>query len=325
MGLTPRERALRALQLEEPDRVPMFELEFQYPEAVVGEPYLMSGEGEGWERIVFGEAYKGMISSTRGADVTEHNVRILARTCAKLGYDVLRPAFVPDYLRAMQIAKGIAPELLIMGSTGGTLGIPDGSSMSEIVKRVYTEFGAVAREMDERVAGSIEGIRRQVDAGADAVVDCTDLCLKEGPFFKPSIYKDLVFPHLKKMVDAAHKMGIFFVMHTDGNLWPIMEGLVGTGIDALHSIDPSAGMRIADVKGRYGETMALCGNVDAAALLAYGSPEEVSREARRCVDEGAPGGGYFLTSSNCIYRAVPVANALALAQTGREYGGYRPR
>jgi len=308
--------------LEEPDRVPMFELEFQYPEAVVGEPYLMTGKGEEWEKVVFGLDYKDMISSTGGNDVTEHNVGVLARTCAKLGYDVLRPAFVPDHLKSLKIAKRIAPDLLIMGSTGGTLGIPDGSSMSEVVKRVYTEFGAVAREMGERVAGSIEGIRMQVDAGADVIVDCTDFCLKEGPFFKPSIYEGLIFPHLKMLVDAAHGRGAQFIMHTDGNLWPILEGLVSTGIDALHSIDPSAGMRIKDVKTLYGERLALCGNVDAASLLSYGSSDEVARAARDCIDEGAPGGGYFLTSSNCIYRAVPVANALALAKTGREHGRY---
>lgn len=57
--------------------------------------------------------------------------------------------------------------------------------------------------------------------------------------------------------------------------------------------------------------------------MAYGTADEVVREARRCVDEGAPGGGYFLTSSNCIYRAVPISNVLALAKTGREYGRYR--
>ena len=35
--MKPRERAIRALDLEKPDRVPMFELEFQYPEEIVGE------------------------------------------------------------------------------------------------------------------------------------------------------------------------------------------------------------------------------------------------------------------------------------------------
>jgi len=33
--MKPRERAVRALDLEEPDRVPMFELEFQYPEEII--------------------------------------------------------------------------------------------------------------------------------------------------------------------------------------------------------------------------------------------------------------------------------------------------
>jgi uroporphyrinogen decarboxylase len=310
--------------LEEPDRVPMFELEFQYPEAVIGEHYLLTGLNESWEKVVFGEKYQKLISSDKKVDITEHNVEVLVRTCAKLGYDIVRPTFVPDGLKALQIAKRMAPDLLVMGSTGGTLGIPDGSNMADIVKRVYTDFGKVAREMRHSVDVSIEGIGMQVDAGADVVVDCTDFCLKEGPFFKPSIYKDLIFPHLKLLVDAAHRRGIHFITHTDGNLWPILEDLVNTGMDALHSLDPSAGMRISDVKGLYGERLALCGNVDAASLLAYGSADEVARAARNCIQEGAPGGGYFLTSSNCIYRAVPVANALALARVGREYGRYRP-
>jgi len=194
----------------------------------------MTGVDESWEKVVFGEKYRRMISSGKEVDITEHNVGVLVRTCTKLGYDIVRPVFVPDGLRALQIAKRIAPDLLVMGSTGGTLGIPDGSNMAKIVKRVYTDLRTVAMEMRERVEASIEGIRMQVDAGADVVVDCTDFCLKEGPFFKPSIYKELIFPHLKMMVDAAHKKGIHFIMHTDGNLWPILENLISTGIDALH-------------------------------------------------------------------------------------------
>jgi hypothetical protein len=42
-----RERAIRALELEEPDRVPMFELEFQYPEEIVGVGYVLSPDQTG--------------------------------------------------------------------------------------------------------------------------------------------------------------------------------------------------------------------------------------------------------------------------------------
>lgn len=322
MASSPRERALKALLLEEPDRVPMFELEFQYPEEVTGKSYIMAGVNEDWERVVFRGMYERMVSSGKGRNVTEHNIGVLVETCKKLGYDIIRPTFVPDPLMAIRIAKKIAPDHLVMGSTGGTLGIPNGSSAAEVVRKVYVERKSLEKEIARRTSASIEWIGMQLDAGADLVVDCTDLCLKGGPFFRPSVYEELVFPHLKMVVDATHRRGAFFIMHTDGYLWPILDGLIRTGIDALHSIDPSAGMKLSDVKERYGERIALCGNVDAATVLAYGSPEDVIREARCCIEEGARGGGYFLTSSNCIYRGVPPANALALSNTGIRYGKY---
>ncbi|MBO3803725.1 MAG: hypothetical protein JTT11_07665 [Candidatus Brockarchaeota archaeon] len=322
MAPPPRERALRALLLEEPDRVPMFELEFQYPEEVTGQRYVLTGGNEAWEKVVFRGEYEKMVSSGKGRDVTEHNVSVLVEACRKLGYDVVRPAFVPDLLRAIGIAKKLAPDLLVMGSTGGLLGIPDGSSAAEVVRKVYLGGKGFAAELASRAEANLEWVKMQLDAGADLVVDCTDLCLKGGPFFRPSVYEELVFPNLKAVVGAVHARGAFFVMHTDGYLWPILEGLVNTGIDALHSIDPSAGMKVSDVKAKYGERIALCGNVDAASVLAYGSPADVAREARACIKEGAGGGGYFLTSSNCIYRGVPPANALALASSGMKYGKY---
>ncbi|MGQ9515067.1 MAG: uroporphyrinogen decarboxylase family protein [Thermoproteota archaeon] len=322
--LSSRERALSALQLKESDRVPMFELEFQYPEEVVGKRFLMTGVNEEWERVIFRGVYENMIFSENSCKITEYNVSALVETCKKLGYDIIRPVFVPDLLKAIEFAKKISPDHLIMGSSGGLLGIPDGRSAAEVVRKVYTDRRAFSKEVMQRTNASIEWIRMQLDAGADLIMDCTDLCLKEGPFFRPSIYDELVFPCLKMEVEATHRGGAFFVMHTDGYLWPRLDGIVKTGIDALHSIDPSAGMRISDVKERYGDRIALCGNVDAATVLAYGSPADVVREARSCIREGAHGEGYFLTSSNCIYRGVPLANALALCDTGIRYGKYTP-
>jgi len=115
---------------------------------------------------------------------------------------------------------------------------------------------------------------------------------------------------------------MFFIKHTDGYIWPIIDDLIATGIDALHSIDPSAGMRLSEVKERYGDKVALCGNVDAASTMVYGSPKQVAEEARRCIRDAAAGGGYFLTTSNCIYRGIPPINSLTLSKVGKKYGRY---
>ena len=59
-------------------------------------------------------------------------------------------------------------------------------------------------------------------------------------------------------------------------------------------------MRLSEVKEKYGDRVALCGNVDAASTMVYGSPKQVAEEARRCIRDAAAGGGYFLTTNNCI-------------------------
>ena len=81
--MKPRERAIRALMLEEPDRVPMFELEFQYPEEIIGEPYVLSEDQTGWAVTVFRDFLKTdkeRIRRGRNLNVTEHNSRVLAET-----------------------------------------------------------------------------------------------------------------------------------------------------------------------------------------------------------------------------------------------------
>jgi len=323
--MKPRERAIRALELEEPDRVPMFELEFQYPEEIIGEAYVLREDQTGWAMTVFRDFLKvdeEMVKRGRTLNVTEHNSRFLAETCRKMGYDIIRVGFVPDPIESLRILRRLAPDHLIAGSAGGTIGIPDGKNMAELVYQIYRKPEEFKRKMENRIREEIENIKRQADAGAELVFDCTDYCLKEGPFYSLWVYRDLIFPFLKMLVDAAHKKGIFFVKHTDGNIWPIIDDLIATGIDALHSIDPSAGMSLSEVKEKYGDRVALCGNVDAASTMVYGSPEQVAEEARRCIRDAAAGGGYFLTTSNCIYRGIPPVNSIALSKTGKKYGRY---
>ena len=181
---------------------------------------------------------------------------------------------------------------------------------------------SVVKDIRIRKKSMNETIKAQADAGADLLFDCTDYCLKEGPFYSLWVYRELIFPYLKMLVDAAHKKGIYFVHHTDGYIWPIINDLIDTEIDALHSIDPSAGMNLAEAKEKYGDKLALCGNVDAATTMAYGSPEQVAEEASQCLRDAASGGGYFLTTSNYIYKGIPPINAMTVAKVGRKYGRY---
>ncbi|RLE63049.1 MAG: hypothetical protein DRN53_02890, partial [Thermoprotei archaeon] len=76
--MTPKRRFMKALELEEPDRVPMFELEFQIPELFIG------------KRMILDEEYDYMVKRGKIEELTEHNVEILIKICRALGYDGIR-------------------------------------------------------------------------------------------------------------------------------------------------------------------------------------------------------------------------------------------
>jgi uroporphyrinogen decarboxylase len=117
-------------------------------------------------------------------------------------------------------------------------------------------------------------------------------------------------------------LGLTVIKHTDGNLWPIIDMIIDSGIDCLDPIDPLAGMDLAEVKAKYGDRVALKGNVDCAETMTFGTPEDVIAETKEALRKGAPGGGFILSSSNSIHSSVKPENYTAFLETWREYGRY---
>ena len=117
--------------------------------------------------------------------------------------------------------------------------------------------------------------------------------------------------------------GVPFIKHMDGNVMPVLDILVDeVGIDGLHSLEPAAGIDIAEVKKKYGKRLVLLGNLDCGQLLTHGTQEQIDGQVRRILSQASPGGGHVFTSSNCIHHAVPYKNLHSMVQSLRSYGSY---
>ncbi|WP_455364759.1 uroporphyrinogen decarboxylase family protein [[Eubacterium] cellulosolvens] len=163
-------------------------------------------------------------------------------------------------------------------------------------------------------------IQRAAEVGADFIISGGDYAEKRGPMVPKKSFQDIVLPSLKRQVEEAHRRGLPFIKHTDGNVNPLLDDLSAI-VDGVHSLDPSAGVNIADVKERYGDRLILFGNVS-VDLLCLGNSDDVTRETRKCIEAAAPGGGYILSSSNSWYADAKLDNCLTMVKAGRKYGGY---
>ena len=165
-------------------------------------------------------------------------------------------------------------------------------------------------------------MERAIDEGADIALTGDDYAHRKAPIMSPEHFKEFCLPYMKEMVDLAHEKGVPFIKHTDGNLWPIMDMIVDTGIDALDPLEPIAGMDIGKVKELYGDRIALAGNVDCGELLSRGSVEDVIEAVKETIAKAAIGGGHILASSNSIHPAVKPENYKAMVDAGKKYGRY---
>jgi uroporphyrinogen decarboxylase len=153
--------------------------------------------------------------------------------------------------------------------------------------------------------------------GFDVFASTDDMAFRSAPLFSPEVFREIVLPRYRRV---AEKITLPWVIHSDGNLMPILEDLLDLGIAGLHPIEKGA-MDIQAMKRDYGHRVCLLGNVD-LNILGIGTPEEVDGEVRELIQEVGPGGGYIVTSGNSLASYLCPENVLALSRAVQKYGSY---
>ncbi len=151
------------------------------------------------------------------------------------------------------------------------------------------------------------------DHGADAILIADDMAFNTGLFLPPPIMETLAWPFYKTMIERikAHRDVPVF-LHTDGDIRAALPHIAACGFDGLHSLQPSAGMDIVEVKREYGDQLCLMGNLDLDQLMPFGTPEEVGKQARSLCEAMGEGTGHILSTCNILTDAVPVENVRAM-------------
>jgi uroporphyrinogen decarboxylase len=182
----------------------------------------------------------------------------------------------------------------------------------ELVQMIFNKVGSGLVRLIERMA-------ERDFVGAIQMGD--DLGFKTHTTISPAALRSYVFPWQKKAVEASHKRGKPFILHSCGNLEKVMDDLIGIGIDAKHSFEDEI-TPVAEAKKRWGDRVAILGGLD-MDFLCRSTPEQVRDKTRKLLEECAPGGGYALGTGNTVANYVPVKNYLAMIQAGWEFGKKR--
>lgn len=77
-----------------------------------------------------------------------------------------------------------------------------------------------------------------IENGVEVLLVTDDYADNRGPMMNPRLFREYELPRLKEVVDIAKRHGIPVIKHSDGNLYPILDDIIGTGITGLHRSSP---------------------------------------------------------------------------------------
>jgi uroporphyrinogen decarboxylase len=165
--------------------------------------------------------------------------------------------------------------------------------------RLHDDIRFVRRLLAMRTEWAIAVYRRAVDLGAEVIVLGDDAGSTRGPMIPPGLWRELVLPFHRRIVDA---LDVSVVWHSDGNIAPLLPMAIEAGFAGVHGLDPIAGMDLPAIRAQVGDDLTLIGNVDVRTLC---RPDlaAVRREVDRCLVQGGRR-GYMLATCNSIFAGM---------------------
>jgi uroporphyrinogen decarboxylase len=338
--LTPKERILRVLNRQEPDRVPHFEwsIDRKVRQAILPgcKDHNDFAVRMGHDAVLVDPAFK-KTQLTGGRYISEWGY-IGQKTQEEHGIEVESPIqtladferYTPPSPHAPgrydpidEVVATYGDRYAVIVHLNDVFTIPRYlMGMENLLVATVTEPELVKALVDMSVDINIKMAQEVAQRGVKIVYTGDDLAATKGPLMSPFHFRSLFYPGLCRVVKGFKEAGLYVIKHTDGNLWPIIDMIVDSGIDCLDPIDPLAGMDLGEIKAIYGQRIALKGNVDCAGLMTFGTPEETAKATKETLRQGMPGGGFILSSSNSIHSGVKPENYLAMVRTLQEFGHY---
>jgi len=111
------------------------------------------------------------------------------------------------------------------------------------------------------------------------------------------------------------------IWHSDGNIEPLLPMAAEAGFVGVHGFEPAAGFDLAKMKLEFGQRLVLVGNIDLRVLF-NADLDAVRGEVSRCVEQGAPGGGYMIATCNSVYDGMNPSAVSEMFRYEEEVGFY---
>ena len=349
--ITSKERVLSCLAFETPDRIPRFESFWNYDD----EWENALGPLENWNDVAIWMPNEGAYPSREctisegapaGTRIYIDNWGRTVRTRSDAYFqEILNVPFESDN-GISDLDQFDPPDLDSRFAVRGT--IDETLRALEQDKRRYCVFGKIgglflrttlvrgferflmdlsgdpglAAELVERMYEHLLGVAleelRRWNLADTGIWIYDDIAYNSGPMMSPAAFESIFLPRYKRLVAEIKKAGAAYVMlHSDGNIAPLLDMFVEAGFDGIHPVERRTGMDPVVLRERY-PRLRFFGGMDNSNLLRVGSLSDIESETKRIIGLGRGGG--LTIGSHSIGPDIPIESYLHFHRCCLEHG-----
>jgi uroporphyrinogen decarboxylase len=184
--------------------------------------------------------------------------------------------------------------------------------LEEAVAEYFTEFDTIAEYRELFKNYNVRRAQLLIDFGVDFIlIESSGSITMQSP----DIFKTLQLETLQIISKMCREAGVISVFHSCGKTLPLLEDIVeNTDIDCIQPLEcpPTGDIDLAETKKKYGDKIALMGNLNTPQLMLRGTEEDVYNAARHTIEVAGKGGGFVLSTGDQCGRDTPEANIRAM-------------
>ena len=164
---------------------------------------------------------------------------------------------------------------------------------------------------------------RYAESGVDILHIGDDVGMQHTLIMSVPMWRKWIKPRLAQVIATARRVkpDLLVEYHTDGYAEPYLNDLIEIGINVLNPVQPEC-MDPAEIKHKYGDRLAFSGTVGTQTTMPFGTPDDVRGVVAERIRTVGKGGGLVLSPSHMVEPDVPWENILAFFEAADEFGHY---
>ncbi len=180
---------------------------------------------------------------------------------------------------------------------------------TRFLEALYTDRIFIEQLLDKLEEFYMKLVKTYIELGIDIIEFGGDLGTEQSLMISPQLWREIFKPRLKRIIQANKKEGVYFYLHTDGNILSIIPDLIEIGFDILNPIQPEC-MDPKMIKEKFGKSLTLHGTMSLQKTFALGSKKDLENEILDRIKNCGQNGGLILSPSNAFTIDIPVENII---------------